>query len=58
MILVVSWVNFLDRLSKINGATEPAILADMDIAMIPGDEKNYKITTQADLERFKQIMEK
>ena len=47
-----------DRLSKINGATEPAILADMDIAMIPGEETNYKITTQADLERFKQTMEK
>ena len=41
-----------DKLQQINGATEPAILAGMDIAMIPGDENNYKITTQADLERF------
>lgn len=38
---------------KINGSTEPAILAGMDIAMVPGDENNYKITTQADLERFR-----
>ena len=47
-----------DRLHRINGATEPAIVAGMDIVMIPGDENNYKITTQADLERFKEQMEK
>ena len=47
-----------DRLHQINGATEPAILAGMDIVMIPGDENNYKITTQADLERFRETMEK
>lgn len=41
-----------DRILQINGSTEPAILASMDIAMIPGDENNYKITTKADLERF------
>ena len=41
-----------DDILKINGSTEPAILAGMDIAMIPGDEGNFKITTKADLERF------
>ena len=41
-----------DRLHRINGATEPAILSGMDVVMISGDENNYKITTQADLERF------
>ncbi|MCI5620067.1 MAG: 2-C-methyl-D-erythritol 4-phosphate cytidylyltransferase [Lachnospiraceae bacterium] len=41
-----------EQMSMINGSTEPAILAGMDIAMIPGDEQNYKITTPADLERF------
>lgn len=41
-----------NRLHLINGATEPAILAGMDVAIIPGDENNYKITTKADLERF------
>lgn len=41
-----------DKILTINGSTEPAILADMDIAMIPGDENNYKITTRADLEKF------
>lgn len=41
-----------DRILSINGSTEPAIMAGMDIAMIPGDEGNYKITTKADLERF------
>jgi 2-C-methyl-D-erythritol 4-phosphate cytidylyltransferase len=41
-----------EQILAINGSTEPAVLAGMDIAMIPGDEHNYKITTQADLERF------
>lgn len=47
-----------DELLKINGSTEPAILAGMDIAMIPGEESNFKITTRADLERFRDIIEK
>lgn len=46
-----------DDILKINGSTEPAIMAKMDIAMIPGDERNFKITTAQDLERFKQIVE-
>ena len=29
-------------------------MAGMDIAMVAGDEGNYKITTAADLERFKE----
>lgn len=37
---------------KIKGSTEPAVLAGMDVAVIPGDENNYKITTKADLEHF------
>ncbi len=40
---------------KIHGSTEPAVMAGMDIAMIPGDEGNFKITTVADLERFRKI---
>lgn len=46
-----------EKILKINGSTEPAILAGMDIAMIPGDETNFKITTKADLKRFQKIME-
>jgi 2-C-methyl-D-erythritol 4-phosphate cytidylyltransferase len=42
-----------DDILKINGSTEPAILYGMDIAMIPGDEGNFKITTREDLERMK-----
>jgi len=42
-----------EKILAINGSTEPAILAGLDVAMIPGDEGNFKITTKADLERFK-----
>ena len=44
-----------DRINQINGSTEPAILAGMDIVMIPGNEGNFKITTNADMERFRDL---
>lgn len=37
---------------KINGSTEPAVKAGLNVAIIPGDENNYKITTRKDMERF------
>lgn len=46
-----------DRILRINGSTEPAVMAGMDIAMIPGEESNFKITTKTDLERFERQME-
>lgn len=46
-----------NEIINVNGSTEPAILANMDIKMIPGDEKNFKITTKADLDYFCRIME-
>lgn len=42
-----------DGLCGVKGSTEPAVMAGLDIVMIPGDESNYKITTRADLERFR-----
>ena len=47
-----------DKILQINGSTEPAVMAGMDIAMIPGEESNFKITTRADLERYEEIMRK
>lgn len=41
-----------DKILEINGSTEPAFLAGLDIVMIPGEEQNYKITTRADMQRF------
>lgn len=46
-----------EKIREINGSAEPAVMAGMDIAMIPGDEGNFKITTRADLERFCKIVE-
>ena len=46
---------FPDKILEINGSTEPAILAGMDIVMIPGNEGNFKITTTEDLERFRRV---
>lgn len=41
-----------EKILKINGSTEPAILAGMQIKMFPGNENNYKITTETDLRKF------
>lgn len=46
-----------DRILTINGSAEPAVLAGLDIIMIPGEESNFKITTKADLERFQNLVE-
>lgn len=46
-----------EKIYSINGSTEPAVMAGMDMAIIPGDENNFKITTQMDLERFRDIIE-
>ncbi len=40
------------EIMKINGSTEPAVMAGMKMHMIVGDEGNFKITTSDDLERF------
>lgn len=44
-----------EQILEINGSTEPAIMAGMDIVMIAGEEGNFKITTGADLERFRSM---
>lgn len=46
-----------DELLAIHGSTEPAILAGMDIAMVPGEESNFKITTNPDLLRFEMLLQ-
>jgi 2-C-methyl-D-erythritol 4-phosphate cytidylyltransferase len=45
-----------DKILSINGSTEPAVMAGLDIVMTDGDENNFKITTKADLERFTDIV--
>ena len=46
-----------DRIKLINGASEPAVMNRMDIVMVQGDEKNYKVTTAEDLKRFLDMTE-
>jgi 2-C-methyl-D-erythritol 4-phosphate cytidylyltransferase len=50
----------MDRLSEeeflaINGSSEPALLAGMDLVTVAGDPENFKITRIQDLERFAEI---
>lgn len=43
---------FPKEIMYIKGSTEPAFLAGMDIAVVPGDEANFKITTKEDLDKY------
>lgn len=45
------------ELLAVNGSTEPAIKANMRIALLDGDELNFKITTDEDLRKFEKLME-
>lgn len=45
-----------DKILHITGSLQAALEAGMDAAPIPGDEGNFKITTMADLEKFRQIV--
>lgn len=46
-----------EKIHKIKGASEPAVIHGMDIKIIPGDEVNVKVTTDSDLKRFVDIKE-
>ena len=46
-----------NELSKIRGSSELAVLSNLRVRMIDGEESNYKITTPLDLERFRQQVE-
>ena len=45
-----------DRILTINGSTEVAVMAGMKVHMIPGDERNFKITTAEDFQRFERLV--
>ncbi len=41
-----------DQIKSVNGASEVAVMYGMDIVIIPGDEKNVKITSEEDLKMY------
>ena len=45
-----------EELLRINGSTEVAVKYGMKVKMIPGEEKNFKITTKEDLELFEMYL--
>ncbi len=45
-----------DRILHITGSLQAALEAGMDAVPISGDEGNFKITTMADLDKFRQII--
>lgn len=46
-----------NRILSVNGSTEPAVMAGMDIRLSEGDEENFKVTTERDMERFTSMAE-
>lgn len=45
-----------DRIREINGSTEPALLAGLDIAILPGEPSNFKVTVAEDMDRVRQVI--
>lgn len=41
------------RILDINGSSEPAIIAGLNVTTVQGDENNYKITTMEDFEKYR-----
>ncbi|MEQ3450913.1 IspD/TarI family cytidylyltransferase [Enterococcus cecorum] len=62
---LIHWINTSDgqvislesEIFKINGSAEPAVMAQMNLRIVEGNEENFKITTPMDLDRFIEIME-
>lgn len=46
---------FPEKILTINGSTEVAFLAGMDITMVEGEETNFKLTTPEDVKRFQEL---
>lgn len=47
-----------EEMNAVRGTSEIAYRNGMEIRLVPGDEKNYKITTVDDLEKFKLEIER
>jgi len=45
-----------EELLHINGSSEPAVKAGLSIALVEGEEENFKITTAEDLRRFEGVV--
>lgn len=46
-----------EEMLAVCGSSQPAVKAGMQIALVEGDDHNFKITTAEDLEQFQRIME-
>lgn len=45
-----------DRIRRINGSTEPALMAGLDVAILPGEPSNFKVTVAEDMDRVRRII--
>ena len=44
-----------DKLCRVKGLAEPALKAGLEVVTVEGDDRNFKVTTEADLERYIQL---
>lgn len=47
---------FPEKILQVNGSTEPAVLAGLDVVLIGGEEENFKVTTKEDFVRMKELV--
>lgn len=44
-----------DKLCRVKGLAEPALKAGLEVVTVEGDDRNFKVTTETDLERYMQL---
>ena len=44
-----------DKLCRVKGLAEPALRAGLEVVTVEGDDRNFKVTAEADLERYMQL---
>lgn len=44
-----------DKLCMVKGLAEPALKAGLEVVTVEGDDRNFKVTTETDLERYMQL---
>ena len=44
-----------DKLCWVKGLAEPALKAGLEVVTVDGDDRNFRVTTETDLERYMQL---
>jgi len=47
-----------DKLCRVKGLADPALKAGLEVVTVDGDDRNFRVATETDLERYMQLKNK